>query len=138
MARVLAEAVRPREPDAGLRGLVEDGVDALEDRHQVGVAEVGLDERERVVVAGRREVLPLRVGVVVRREAVDADDRVALRQQRVHEVAADESAGTGDDDASGRRGVGDRCSSGVRRSSLPSCRASGSGDSKPGESVRFR
>jgi len=82
---------------------VEHGVDALDQREEVGLAQVRLDEGERIVVERARQVLPLRLGGLVRLEANDADDGVAPLEQRVDEVAADEAGRAGDDDASGCR-----------------------------------
>jgi hypothetical protein len=60
--------------------------------HQVDVARVALDQRVmRVIVVGARDRPVLRV-------VVDADDVGPASQQLLHEIAADESGGTADDD----------------------------------------
>ena len=46
MADVVGEPARPREPHAGLRGLVEHGVDTVEQRLDRIGTQVGVDELE--------------------------------------------------------------------------------------------
>ena len=70
---------------AGLARQVEDAVDPLEQRRQVGLGEVGAHDR----AAGG--VLLLQGRVVVVGEAVERDRLVALRLQRLTEVRADEA-----------------------------------------------
>ena len=62
-----------------------------------------------VVRARGREVLLLVGAVVVRREAVDADHRVAAREQRLREMTADEPGRAGHERAHRSvRGFGER------------------------------
>ena len=96
MPDVVGEAVRPRQPNARLRGLVVHRVDAAEQRLDVAGPQVGLDQLEPFVRTRDRDVLLLRRAVVVRREAVDAEHGVAAGEQRLGEMTADEAGRAGD------------------------------------------
>ena len=74
-----------RRPDVRLRGEVEDDLG------------VGLEGLPNIVLEERGS--PVDVVAAPRREVVEHDDLVAARQQRVHEVRADEPRPTGNERA---------------------------------------
>src|SRR5207302_8790730 len=88
-ADVEREVAPPARADARLPGEVKDTVEPGE--VEPAVREVDPPELERP------RVLLLQGGVVVVGEAVDADDVVALAEQRLGEVRADETRRAGDD-----------------------------------------
>ena len=94
--------VDQRMPDAGLGGQMDDAVDvavlAGQRQHGLAVGDVELEEGEALVLAQRLQPGELQDRVVVFAEIVDADDRVAARQQGAGDVAADETRGAGDED----------------------------------------
>src|SRR5690606_14279109 len=95
---VRGEAVRPRRPHTRLPGEVQHALHAVEQRDRVEGGEVALDELEARVVEHPGEVRPLQAGVVVVGEGVDAAHLVAVREQALGGVAADEPGTAGDED----------------------------------------
>ncbi len=96
---VAAERVAPGAPHSRLGGEVDDRVDAVHDRGEVGAREVGLDEARLRVGAHRGEVALLDRAIVVRVERVHGRDGVAVGQKPLGDVGADEAGRTGDEDA---------------------------------------
>src|SRR6185295_2729212 len=99
-----ARAVDVRHPaeavaETPVHGLVDDRVAVrervVEDR---ALAQVALDEAR-----GRRHPIGTTVGVHLRLEVVEDGDRVPAREQRVDDVAADESGASSDQHAHGTR-----------------------------------
>ena len=89
-------------PHTGLGGQMDDAVDVAmpvgQRQHGLAVGNVGLEEGEALVLAQRLQPGELQDRVVVVAEIVDADDRLATRQQGAGDVAADETRGAGDED----------------------------------------
>ncbi len=132
VADIVGEAIGPRQPHARLRRLVEHDVDAVEQRRDVARAHVGLDELEPRIGTRTGDVALLRRTSVVRGEAVDADDRLTSREQRVGEMTPDEARDPGDECAHPRslaRLNGPAGAAGPDRGSTvprrPRCRAAG-------------
>ena len=71
-------------------------------QHRLAVGDVGLEEGEGLVVAQRLQPGELQDRVVVVAEIVDADHRLAARQQGARDVRSDEPGGTGDEDGHGK------------------------------------
>ena len=94
-----------RMAHAGLGREVHDAVEVAvllgQRQHGVAVGNVGLEEGEALVLAQRLQPGELQDGVVIGAEIVDADHRLAARQQGTGDVAADEAGGTGDEDGHG-------------------------------------
>ena len=90
---------------AGLGGQMDDAVDVAmpvgQRQHGFAVGNVGLEEGEALVLAQRLQAGELQDRVVVGAEIVDADHRLAARQQGAGDVAADEAGGAGDEDGHG-------------------------------------
>jgi hypothetical protein len=70
---------------------VVDDADAVEQLGEVELVEVAFDERVRGVTVDLRQVRALPGSGVVLRERVDADDVMALFQQDLGKVRADEA-----------------------------------------------
>ena len=71
-------------------------------QHGLAVGDVGLEEGETLVLAQRLQPGELQDRVVIVAEIVDADHRLAARQQGARDVAADEAGGAGDEDGHGK------------------------------------
>src|SRR5207245_2641462 len=97
VTRVAVELVPPAGPDPGLAGQVIDDVRTLQRGREIGVDEVELFEREVAMALRHLEVLLLASAAVVVGEAVDADHLLAVGEQALAEVRADEPRGAGDD-----------------------------------------
>src|SRR3954469_25484842 len=78
---------------------MEHDIHTVDQRLDVVGPKVGLDQLESIGLTRRREVRVLGGAVVVRREAVDADDLVATSKQRVGEGGADEAGDASDEGA---------------------------------------
>src|SRR5205085_10899563 len=67
-------------------------------QHGLAIRNVGLDEGEALVLAQWLQPGVFQDRVVIFAEIVDADHRLAARQQGAGDMAADETRGTGDED----------------------------------------
>ncbi len=94
-AEVVVE-LRPRAHQAAHGRQVEDHVGAVQNGRELVVAQVGRHEAKGVVLVGGGQVALLHGPRIVVREAVHALHFVAIRQQAIHEVAADEAGRPGD------------------------------------------
>jgi hypothetical protein len=65
-------------------------------RHQLAVADIALDQDVVGVIEVHADVVPLAGRAVVVAEVIQADDTLAARQERIGQVAADESRAAGD------------------------------------------
>ena len=85
--------IRHRTTDVDLSGQVVDhlGLGFGQQPDQVGVHDIGLDERESIVATG-----PVQIAHPAGTEIVDADHGVAVSNQPVDQCGADESGRPGD------------------------------------------
>ena len=93
--------VRPARGEPGHRGLVDDGVDAVEHRVEIRDPKVGLDEA--VLRRSQRglEVTTLDLLVVEANEGIETGHGVSIGQQALGQPGADEPRRSGDQDAHG-------------------------------------
>src|SRR5205807_8104827 len=97
VASVAVELVSPAGSVSFLSGEVVDDIGTLQRGGEVGVDQVELLEREVAMAPRGLKVLLLASAPVVVGEAVDADHLLAVSQQALAQVRADESGGAGDD-----------------------------------------
>ena len=79
---------------------MEDGVGLVDEILELAAGEVDGDELEALPVAGAAQVGELVGATVVVVEAVNAEDGVAVGEQRLGELRADEAGAAGDEVAS--------------------------------------
>src|SRR4029079_10128211 len=99
VAHVGLEAASPAGAHAGLGGEVEAGVGLVDETLQTAAGESDGNELEAGPVAGAAEVGELVGAIVVVVEAVDAEDGVAVGEQRLGELRSDEAGAAGDEAA---------------------------------------
>src|SRR6185369_15706859 len=89
------EVFAPARAHARLGGLVEDPVDAADQRAEVGIDEALLDEAKAGVLREARKVSLLELARVVIEEAVDPDDVMPAGHELLGERRTDEPGDTG-------------------------------------------
>jgi hypothetical protein len=73
---------------------MEDDVDAVQHRREIGCPKIRLQRLAPIERSERIEVVPLLFFGVVRRQAIDGPDAVTIGGQSFAQVAADEAGGT--------------------------------------------
>src|SRR5215211_509728 len=95
---VLLEPV-PASQEAGHGRLVKDGLNPVEGGGEVAVAKVELEEAEAGPIAKAGEIALLAAALIVRVENVETSHIVAIGQQPLTQVRADEPRRSGDQTA---------------------------------------